>query len=456
MPFYCPAVDGLYLRADSSFACWNSPGEIHPLVQLDAGRLDGIDLARDVLNGEAFRRMRRELYEDRAPFDYCQSCGWGCPQEREQWRRVEPGSFRLRSIGTLQVEPSFLCNLDCPQCVPIADRKRGRPPYSLDPRLFRKLVDDLVRAEIAVEVIQYGGFGEPLMTPHFADMARYASRRLRCASACDTNGNFDFDAAYLDCGLDWIVLAVDGVTQESYARYRRRGSLERVLRFARDACAARRQGDARTRIAWKMVLFEWNSSAADLREACRLADEIGLDQVRFVNSTLPGGISLRPDTRRWRELRDLVAELASAARVPVLLDDPECFAGEPRRCHGFVESLEQVDGTLRLTGWALLDDGPPDAILVSSAAGAQVAAQPRSRVDLRAAHPTIPRAEQGGFSVSIAVEECSHAGELALDLRLMRADVERVRFSLRAARGSSCAPASPLGIRHGTTLRVQA
>jgi hypothetical protein len=85
---------------------------------------------RDVLNGDEFRRMRRELYRHRDPYDYCESCAWGCPQADAQWSRVDRQSFALRQIRTLQIEPSFLCNLDCLQCYsfhqrPLAKERRS-------------------------------------------------------------------------------------------------------------------------------------------------------------------------------------------------------------------------------------------------------------------------------------------------------------------------------------------
>ena len=451
---YCPAFDGLYLRANGELACWNSPGELDPVVRLDAGRLEGADLVRDVLNGEAFRRMRRALFEDRDPFDYCRHCTWGLPASDDQWSRADPGDFALRRIHTLQVEPSYQCNLDCPECIPLADRRTTqRPPFHLDRRIFEKLVDDLVLHEVAVEAIQYGGFGEPLMSPDFAHLARYAAEHLRCPSACDTNGNFRFTEALADCGLDWLVLAIDGVSQESYQRYRRRGRLDRVLRFAREACASRdRRGGPR--VVWKMVLFEWNSSDEELREACRLAGEIGVDQLRLVNSNMPGGISAGADEARWREIQALVRELQEDCPVPIEIEDPACFAGRGSLCHGYVETIDEEQGELRLTGWLLLEDGPPDLIQASARNGAEARVEPVPRPDLAAAHPSIPRASAGGFCLSLPAEACSRGGDCSLLFRVSRHGVERVRFTLGFPRGTRWLDRTPIEIRHGGDARV--
>lgn len=450
MSIHCPAVDGFYLRASGQFVCWNSPGEFHALATLAGEDLDGVDVVRDVLNGPEYRRMRRALHDHVEPFDFCESCSWGGEAPADAWDALDPGTFALRRIRTFQVEPSFLCNLDCPQCIPILERKRGAPPYSLDPRVFRKTVDDLARHGVEVGAVQYGGFGEPLMTPHFPELVRYAKENLGAPSACDSNGNFDFDERLLDCGLDWLVLAFDGVSQESYATYRRRGRLERLLSFARDAVEAReRAGGSPLRLAWKTVLFEWNSSDEDLREACRLAGELGMDQVRFVNTTTPGGISARYQGQRWSEIRALVGELAAHSSIPIELDDPDCFAGEKHRCHGFVEVSEERDGRWCLSGWALLDDGPADEVLVGRASGAEVPAELTRREDLAGAHPTIPGAGGGGFRVEVpSLPDDAEDSELVF--RLLRGGVERVRFALR--RGPRAL--LPAALRHGKSIEV--
>jgi hypothetical protein len=120
---------------------------------------------------------------------------------------------------------------------------------------------------------------------------------------------------------------------------------------------------------------------------------MGVDEIRLVNTITPGGISAEYATRRWDEIRALSDELARSSRVPVTLIHPECFTGDPMRCHGFVETLLEGPEALEITGWVLLDDGPPDAIRVRSISGASLPARMLTRADLPAAHPTIPNAD---------------------------------------------------------------
>ncbi|MEM8713452.1 MAG: radical SAM protein, partial [Planctomycetota bacterium] len=261
MAFYCPAADGLYLKASGDVVCWNSPGENSPLATVRADDLDRFDIVHDVLHGSAMRAMRRDLVAHRNPFPFCASCSWGCAQDDAQWRNVDLETWELKRLRVLQVEPSFLCNLDCPACFPFAQRREGKKAKILQPQVLAKVVDDLVRAELPVDLVHLSGLGEPLMSPHFAEIVRYLKRRLHAPVHCHTNANFEFRQELLSCGLDSLTLAMDGAREETYGEYRKRGRFDRALRFARDLCGAKaRTGLNGLNVAWKTVMFQWNSS----------------------------------------------------------------------------------------------------------------------------------------------------------------------------------------------------
>jgi molybdenum cofactor biosynthesis enzyme MoaA len=455
MSHYCPAVDGFYVRASGEIACWTSPGEDDPMFRIDPSAASRTDFVTDVLNGDEFRRLRRELWNHRDPYPYCESCGWGCPQMGEQWSRVDRRTFALKSVRTLQVEPSFLCNLDCLQCMPFHSRTLGKGNKIIDRRMYEKVLDDLVAHEIPVETTYYAGFGEPLMNPEFPDLARYAREKLGGIVICDTNANFKFKPEYLDCGLDWLVMAVDGNDQESYVTYRRRGDHAKVMRFVEDACAERQRSGGRTKVVWKTVMFQWNSSDDDLRTIVRRANDLGVDEIRLVNTITPGGISSNYETSRWADIRALSAELAASSRVPLTLIHPECFTGDPTRCHGFVEAVEESECELCVKGWVLLDDGPADAIRVHATDGRSIPATLVVRPDLEAAHPGIPNASGGGFEVRAPRELfCPDRAVYALDLTLLRGTTERASFQVRYLSGMPAVRRGPVKLRNQISVEV--
>jgi pyruvate-formate lyase-activating enzyme len=335
------AVASLYLKANGEVPCWCSPGEHHPILRVGPDDTPRLDFVRDVLNGPAFVRMRRELHAGRLPFDYCRGCSFLRNDGEAGFARIDPATFHARSIDTLQIESSFLCNVDCPLCVRLPLRKQTKsPPWQLDLALFRRLIDELHAHAIPVREIWFSGRGEPLMNPDFAAMVRYGKERLGSRVTAHTNGNFAFRDELASCGLDEIEIAFDGVDQESYARYRRGGRLERVARFAAGFAQARRRlGSAGPELVWKMVLFDWNSSDAALARAVAWAEELGLDRVLLMNTDTPGGISYRDGGERLRQIGPLAERLgAQHPKVRV----------EVHGYHSVYSALPEVEAALRL------------------------------------------------------------------------------------------------------------
>jgi wyosine [tRNA(Phe)-imidazoG37] synthetase (radical SAM superfamily) len=379
---YCEAVDGLYLKANGELPCWCSPGEHQPILRLAPGcehQASGFDLVRDVLHGEAFTRMRRELHENRLPFSYCRGCWFLRKSDASSFHRIDPSTFAVRSIRCFQVESSFLCNVDCPLCVRLPDRRSTKEaPYQLPFDLFKKAVDDLAAHGIAVEEIWFSGRGEPLMNPDLPKMALYGKQRLGARVTTHTNANFQFRPEFLNGGFDEISLSIDGVTQESYERYRRGGSLERAIRFSHDFAAARRAaGLTRPRLLWKMVLFEWNSSDEHLRRAVEWAGELGLDGICFMNTDTPGGVSYRND-HRIGEIKALVDSWVAPPVKVEIIGFKSAYGARP-----------EVDLTLRVDrhdGAA----GPRDVLLGRLFNHMLETRAVRARVELQDEYGSIP------------------------------------------------------------------
>jgi len=140
----------------------------------------------------------------------------------------------------------------------------------------------LYTEEFALAEIEYCGQGEPLLHPRFHEFVRTARRWFpETPQRVITSGNFDYAATIGPEAPDEIMVSCDGVWAESYARYRVGGNVERVIRFMRDAQSAA-AGGGRPMVIWKYILFEWNDSDEELREAQFLAQEIGVAALLFV------------------------------------------------------------------------------------------------------------------------------------------------------------------------------
>ncbi|MBP1685147.1 MAG: radical protein [Deltaproteobacteria bacterium] len=138
----------------------------------------------------------------------------------------------------LQVEPTNRCNLRCAIC-PVT-RGMERSSGDMDLELFKRMIDETAGS---VFLMLLWNWGEPFFNPQAFEMIAYARERgIRVVSS--TNGHVFAHAENAEkvvkSGLDTLIFAVDGITQESYERYRCGGTLETALDGIRNVVKQKR------------------------------------------------------------------------------------------------------------------------------------------------------------------------------------------------------------------------
>jgi MoaA/NifB/PqqE/SkfB family radical SAM enzyme len=187
-----------------------------------------------------------------------------------------------RPFGLI-VDPSNMCQLGCPGCVHSA-RSEGLKVFD-----WRKgtLSEDRFSALLKLYGpyaigIYFCNYGEPLLNLNTPRLIRQAKNYLM-GTALSTSlsvQRFDPDS-YVESGLDFMVLSVDGATQATYERFRRNGDLELVLDNIRRLVDARRRYGKHTPVlSWNFLAFEHNAHEIPL--AARMARKLGVDQFRVV------------------------------------------------------------------------------------------------------------------------------------------------------------------------------
>lgn len=265
--------DSLYVKANGSLPCWCNSGESTILGTLDLESLERPDF--DLFNIEPLVQLRRTvIVKQEWPFpDPCSRCA-GRSEDAHLDYRVHRRVLRL-----LHLEPSFLCNLECPVCIKKETRKQiATAPYHMTPRLWQALISNLARNGTSVATLLMEGRGDPLMNPEVAELIAITHRAYpELNSELTTNGNFRFDPALFQAGLRKLRVSADGATEESYSRYRRGGSFAKVRAFMNDASSWLARCSSGAKLEWKFIIFEWNDSPEELRTASRIAEELGCE-----------------------------------------------------------------------------------------------------------------------------------------------------------------------------------
>jgi radical SAM protein with 4Fe4S-binding SPASM domain len=175
----------------------------------------------------------------------------------------------------LQIEPADVCNLSCSGC-PAAGGSGRRGSGRMDFAIFKKLIDEVGDY---VFLILLWDWGEPFLNNSIYEMIAYARKKgIKVASS--TNGNVITTPELADklvrSGLDSIIIALDGMTIETYGRYRKGGDIERVKRCVRLIVERKRAlNSAVPLINLRNVVMRHNEHEAPFLK--ELASELGAD-----------------------------------------------------------------------------------------------------------------------------------------------------------------------------------
>jgi len=191
--------------------------------------------------------------------------------------RLFPVSTQLGYPYMAHVSPSGLCNLRCDVCPTHhpATKGKGLLPF----RTFKKFVDEA--GDYLIYIILWS-WGEPLLNPDIYKMCHYAEQKgIRTVTSTNFN-KFSQKEAYdmVKSGLDALIIAADGTTQESYSRYRKGGNLEKVWKHTREIVQVKKKtGSRKPLLNLRMIVSKDNEN--EMETFRQIARKLGVDMVSF-------------------------------------------------------------------------------------------------------------------------------------------------------------------------------
>lgn len=195
-------------------------------------------------------------------------------------RRVEVESYPYLLI----IDPCNYCNLRCPLC-PTGLNNLGREQSMMSFEDFKRYFDP--HAPYLFEVYMHN-WGESLINKDVFKMIEYAQSKnvgTNLSSNFVITTSEDIDNI-LDCGLEYLVISLDGTSPETYSQYRVRGDYDRVISNLKELIKRRNERGMKTPvIEWQYIVMKQNEH--EIPEAERLADEMGVDLLRFIPVGMP-------------------------------------------------------------------------------------------------------------------------------------------------------------------------
>lgn len=179
---------------------------------------------------------------------------------------------------TLMLEPTNVCNLKCPLCPTGADllgRKKGMMKFND----FKKIVDELGPYLIHLRLWNWG---EPLINKDIYRMIKYA-KKFDIFVNTSTNSFFLTEknvGKLVRSGLDELIISLDGASEETYRKYRKKGSFSKVLDAMKKLVLEKRKLRSKTPVI-KMQFIVMKHNEHEVEKAIKLAKDIGVDEIFF-------------------------------------------------------------------------------------------------------------------------------------------------------------------------------
>lgn len=195
-----------------------------------------------------------------------------------RWSLVSRSANHFAFPVSVSVEPTTSCNLRCPEC-PSGKREFSRPTGMMSSEMFDNILDQISQK---VTWITFYFQGEPFLNPDFLSMVRKASDR-RMFTSTSTNGHYLTDEnvkKLLEAGLDKLIISIDGITQETYEKYRVGGRLKKVTEGVERLINAKRKAKVSSPfIELQFLVNSYNQHQIDgMKDYSR---SIGADRVVF-------------------------------------------------------------------------------------------------------------------------------------------------------------------------------
>ncbi len=189
------------------------------------------------------------------------------------WRgNVEAGSKPYICI----LEVTNVCNLKCPFCLTGKGISGGREVRHMTFEEAKQVIDDVYDS---IYLLQLYTWGEPLLNKDFLRIVEYAKTK-NIYIMLSTNATA-MTPSYCDrliaSGIDYITVAIDGGSDETYEKYRVGGNYTKVLSNVR-ALLERREAAGVTHpfVEWQFIVFRHNEHEVESTEA--MAYEIGINK----------------------------------------------------------------------------------------------------------------------------------------------------------------------------------
>lgn len=204
-------------------------------------------------------------------------------------RQIRSASKRLSSLlkrpivwippQHIAIEITNTCNLRCPMCK-MGQRNLGRKIGSMEYNNYCKLIDEV---SPYIKSISFPWYGEPFTHKDFYLFVEYASKK-ELEIRIQTNGTY-LNKCKLDyligCNVKLITVAIDGLDQETYEKYRVGGNLADIVAGVERLVELRRKKRSNFPKCIQMNFIVMKHNEHQLPHIEEFSRKIGFDNIKI-------------------------------------------------------------------------------------------------------------------------------------------------------------------------------
>ena len=197
----------------------------------------------------------------------------------------------------ITIEPTNICNLDCPVCETGAGILERKNAY-MSLLSFKDIIDKIYQH---TNTLMFYYMGEPFMNKDAYNMISYAKiKGIPWVTTC-TNGDPVHPEKLVLSGIDEVSFQIGGISQETHQIYRVNSNLERVLDNIRETIQFKKETNSNIKIHCGFILMSHNEH--EIGEFFRVMNEIGLVEASIIDPCVrniaQGKQFLPKDKNRW-------------------------------------------------------------------------------------------------------------------------------------------------------------
>lgn len=199
---------------------------------------------------------------------------------------------------SLTTEPTNKCNLQCIEC-PTGNKSSTIEKGEMSLENYKYIIDE-VKHSILFQMIYFQG--EPFLNSNLFEMIKY-SDQSNIYTRISTNGHFlskENCNKIIQSGLKEIIISLDGITQESYQKYRKGGSLNIVVEGIKKLVQTKKEFSSNyPKVIIQFIVFSHNEH--EIQELKAFFNRLAIDKLELKTAQIynKNNFNLIPKTKKY-------------------------------------------------------------------------------------------------------------------------------------------------------------